>query len=58
MSVKQIKSNAWETDGGVKIWRDDFGDYHIKSSDDFEITNTFEKAVKVACSERFSKQEV
>ena len=58
MGVKQVKNNVWETENGVKIWRNDFGDYEIKNAKDFEIANTFEKAVKIARSERFSKQEV
>lgn len=53
--LKQVRKNLWELDNGVTIWLDDFGHFQIKSKDDFEITNTFFKACKIARSKRFSK---
>ena len=45
--LTQINKNRWETKDGDYIWRDDFGAYIVKRGNTHEITDTFEKAVRI-----------
>ena len=45
--LKQVSSNRWETESGDWIWKDDFSNFIIKAGGIQEITNTFEKAVRI-----------
>ena len=52
--LKQIFKNKWETENGDYIYLDDFGNYSVKVNGWLEITNTFEKAVKILNSARYN----
>ena len=45
----KISGTKWENEHENIIWKDDFGSFHITTaSGEFEVANSFEKAVKVA----------
>lgn len=45
--LKKIRTNRWEDENGNWIWEDDFGHFQILVNGIPEITNTFEKALKI-----------
>ena len=45
----KISDTKWENENKTIIWLDDFGSFRITTaSGEFEQTNSFERAVKVA----------
>ncbi len=45
----KISDTKWENENKTIIWLDDFGSFHVTTaSGEFEQTNSFEYAVKVA----------
>lgn len=45
----KISGSKWENENKTIIWLDDFGSFRITTaSGEFEQTNSFERAVKIA----------
>lgn len=45
----KISGTKWENDNQTIIWKDDFDSFHITTaSGEFEVADSFERAVKVA----------
>lgn len=45
----KISGTKWENENETVIWKDDFDSLHITTaSGEFEVADSFEKAVKVA----------
>lgn len=45
----KISGTKWENENETIIWKDDFGSFRITTAScEFEVTDSFEKAVEVA----------